>query len=456
MTAAPRPNARRHRLAPAALIAAAFVIGAPAPTLAAWSPADTIFGGNVSNPQVSEAGGGTVLYEGEDGSVQRAARTALAFGEPADFFRPAASERVAAFDLAGDGSAVILTERRKAPYPRVRATFRGPDGTLSAPRTISKPGHPATRPSLAVAADGSAVAAWAWHDRTGWRVQAATRSAGGTFGRPQTLSAGNRSRPFIEVAVGPRGDAAVAYQFGGSSLESEKRLAVTTAARGQLFGPARARQDSGPHADTALAVSASGEVLVVYEPTFYLERAEREPGRLLVARGQAGQPLGATLQLDRVRRSDALLNAVGVAFTGAGDAIVAWVRNDGTKVFGEARIAAYARPAGSTDFEPGRPLSTQHRAPDGVVVAGGGGHRAVVAWHDEDPRADHVAPVVRAATRPAAGGVFSAPVALSPAGELGLWPSVAITDAGDALATWTRSIEGFGSGGVEASVQPAP
>jgi hypothetical protein len=449
------PRRRRRHLVPAALVAAVMAAPAPALALAGWSPADTIAGGNVSSPQVSAAAGGTVLYAGEDGSIQGAARTALAFAPPTTLFRPPASEHVAAFDLAQDGGAVILTLRRTAPHQRVRARFRRPDGTLSVPQTISGPGHPARQPSLAVAPNGSAVAAWAWHDRPGWRVQAATRPAGGVFGRAQTLSAANRSRPFIEVAVGPRGDAAVAYQFGGSFMEPEKRLAVTTAAAGRLFTPARARRDSGSHADTALAVSATGEVLVAYEPNYYLDRAEREPGLLIVARGQAGQPLGASLQLDRVRRSDAQLGAVGAAFTGAGDAIVAWVRDDGTQVFGEARVAAYVRPAGSADFAPGRPLSTQHRAPGGVVVAGGGDHRAVVAWFDDDPRAGHVAQVVRAAIRPAQGGAFSAPAALSPAGVIGLWPSVAITASGDTLATWTRSVEGFGSGGVQAAVRPA-
>jgi phosphatidylethanolamine-binding protein (PEBP) family uncharacterized protein len=40
-----------------------------------------------------------------------------------------------------------------------------------------------------LAADGTAVAAWAWHDRAGWRVQAAIRRPGQPrFERPQNVS----------------------------------------------------------------------------------------------------------------------------------------------------------------------------------------------------------------------------------------------------------------------------
>ena len=91
----------------------------------------------------------------------------------------------------------MLTVRRHKPTQRIRATIVAPDGTRAATRTISDPSHSATQPKLAVAPDGTAVAAWAWHDRGGWRVQAAVRRPGQPrFDRPaERLAAGEPPEP---------------------------------------------------------------------------------------------------------------------------------------------------------------------------------------------------------------------------------------------------------------------
>lgn len=93
--------------------------------------------------------------------------------------------------LGADASDRILlvTIGRHRPYQRVRVALRDTDGTLSPARTISGKGHSATQPRLSVAPDGTAVAAWAWHDSAGSRVQAAVRKPGAAFGAAQTLSA---------------------------------------------------------------------------------------------------------------------------------------------------------------------------------------------------------------------------------------------------------------------------
>ena len=96
---------------------------------------------------------------------------------------------VGAAGLSDAGEAIVLKVRRHRPTQRIRATIVAPDGTRGPAHTISDASHSATRPELAVAADGTAVAAWAWHDRAGWRVQAAVRRPGQPrFDRPQNVS----------------------------------------------------------------------------------------------------------------------------------------------------------------------------------------------------------------------------------------------------------------------------
>ena len=68
--------------------------------------------------------------------------------------------------------------RKHKPLQRIRAIFVAADGTRSATRTISDNTHSAAGPVLSVAPDGTAVAAWAWHDPAGWRAQVAIRRPG--------------------------------------------------------------------------------------------------------------------------------------------------------------------------------------------------------------------------------------------------------------------------------------
>ena len=64
---------------------------------------------------------------------------------------------------------------------------------------------------------------------------------------------------------------------------------------------------------------------------------------------------------------------------------------------------------------------------------------AVVVWQLGKPAVQGVIPSVQAAIRPA-GGAFAAAVTVSLPGEEALGPRVAVDDAGDAVAVWTRFI----------------
>src|SRR3954471_16157481 len=215
-----------------------------APSAASAQP---IFSGDAWRPGAVAGPGGGAFTPWDPTKVAFAARAGGGFSPATTAFTPAGFESVWAAGLNAEGEGVVLTLRRHKPYQRVRASFRSKSGAVTPARTISAKGHSATQPSLAVARDGSAVAAWAWHDPAGWVVQAATRPAGGQFGAPQTLSAPTRWRPFITPAIGAGGDAIAAWQLGGDYRDPEEPLMYATAPAGAAVRPAaQPRGGGGP------------------------------------------------------------------------------------------------------------------------------------------------------------------------------------------------------------------
>src|SRR4051794_5846422 len=202
------------------LLAAAAVLLAPATASGAWSPPKTLSAADEANPVAQAAYDGSVLT----GWLKPTASLSKRLGKPEPITAPDPFEKVWEGGLDADGNAVILTVRKHAPYQHVRATFVAFDGTRTAPRTISAPGRSAAGPQLAVAPDGTAVAAWAWHDPAGWRAQVAIRRPGqNSFDKPQTVSppaptsGGYQTRPFPRLAAGTGGRAALTWQFRGGA-----------------------------------------------------------------------------------------------------------------------------------------------------------------------------------------------------------------------------------------------
>src|SRR5439155_7026338 len=89
---------------------------------------------------------------------------------------------------------------------------------------------------------------------------------------------------------------------------------------------------------------------------------------------------------------------------------------------------------------------------EGVVLAGGPGASAVLSWMRGTSTANHLHWAVHAATRPQAGGPFGADETISAADRNALWPSIAMTPAGDAVAAWVTNTDGSGGGQVAAAL----
>ena len=364
-------------------------------------------------------------------------------------------EKVRAADLDAGGDAVVVTVRRHKPTQRIRATFVTAAGARSGPMTISDHAHSATAPQLDVAADGTAVAAWQWHDSAGWRVQAAIRRPGQSrFDKPQTLSPPaptihrNQQRPWISVAAGNGGRAVVSWQLGGSSDLPEYPLHVLSAGTGSVFGADQALAGAGGLADVGLAVAPSGNVQVAYLDEHFM--GHEHSVSLRVAQGSAGQPLDGPVVLSTGGKGTSSGPQVAAAFSQDGSATVAWAK-PGNQYEQGGVLEVFTRPRGGA-FGTAQQIAA---GAEGVALAGGPAGSAVLSWMHDSPVPTHPVWAVHAVTRAGAGGPFSADETISAAGLDALWPAVAMTAAGDALATWVTNTSGGGDGQLTAAVHGA-
>src|SRR3954452_7609879 len=334
----------RHSLLAAGVLGA---LAAPVPALAAWTAPVTVDSSDQANPIAQAAFGGSVLTGWLKPTFSLSKRNGDAFGAaaPLGVADPYEKAWFARLDAAGD--AVVLTVRKHKPVQRIRATFISAEGARSGPMTISDHAHSATQPTLDVAPDGTAVAAWDWHDKAGWRAQAAVRLPGqARFGRPQTISppaaASGRSqpRPWIHVAAGEGGRAVLTWQIGGDFQLPESALHVVTAGSDGVFGADQALGDAGGRADVALAVDPAGAVQVAYLDEHF--SGHEGPSKLHVSQGAAGAPLSDPAVLSSGGKGTSSGEQIAATFTGDGTATVAWAR-PGDRYEDGGALEAFAR-----------------------------------------------------------------------------------------------------------------
>jgi hypothetical protein len=165
----------------------------------------------------------------------------------------------------------------------MRVALAEPDGSFGPPATLAS-GHayPQT-PVAAISPRGDAVVAWiARHEpdlrrggRTTSRVVAALRPAGGSFGKPEFLTA-PRSIDYLTgqhlaAAMDASGTATVAW--------AHPNVAVATARAGGTFGaPQTLTRGSGERGTLGLAVAPDGAALFAYGGTGAIHVLERRAG----------------------------------------------------------------------------------------------------------------------------------------------------------------------------------
>ncbi|HEY6889277.1 MAG TPA: hypothetical protein VI300_15895, partial [Solirubrobacter sp.] len=307
-------------------------------------------------------------------------------------------------------------------------------------------------PQLSVAPDGTAVAAWSWHDVAGWRAQAAIRRPGqATFDAPQTLSPAApvsgkaQSRPILNVAAGDGGRAVLTWQFGGSAPLPEAPLHVLTAGADAKFGADQTLDGAGGYADVGLAVGAGGAVQVAYLDEHFAGHVTGSS--LRVSQGTVGAPLSAPTVLSGGGKGTSSGDQVAAAFSADGTATVAWAK-PGNRYEEGGALEVFTRAPGA-QFGAAQTLAQNA---EGLSLAGGPAGSAALTWMVETQQPKSVSYAVHASTRPQAGGPFGADETISDTSINGLWPSVAMTPAGDAIAAWVSNTDGSGGGNSTAAV----
>jgi hypothetical protein len=172
--------------------------------------------GGGARPVIDAAGDALVAWTahvGSDEVVQAAIHPGGEdwWSDPIPLSEPASDVGPPEIAAAGDGTTTVVWSRFDGIRSTVQAAIRPAGGAFGRPIDLSAPRQHATSPQIAAGADGTTIVAWAGSDGHNWTVEAATRAAGGAFGRPVDLSAPESDEQSPQVAIGGTGDALVAW-----------------------------------------------------------------------------------------------------------------------------------------------------------------------------------------------------------------------------------------------------
>jgi hypothetical protein len=334
----------------------------------------------------------------------------------------------AAAGLAPTGEAVVLWHAEKGVESAVRAAGHN----FGTPRPIagSAMSMPNLRPELAFDPKGDAVAVWSYfepHPRfveDGYAVdysfglRVASRSAGGRFGRAQTLTDKLDADPSADVAFDGKSNAVVIW-----TDEAGMHAAARAAGR-RRFG--HAQVISQTQADPQVTVGTSGSATAAW--------AAESHGAWSVAASasRAGAAFGSAVPLE----IPGLGKAKPVIAVDARRAVTAAWSSDGRVM--SATCGASGRCSRASALSRAGEKATDPR----VAVAADG--TAVVAWHSPGG--------VSAALRRRHGSFRSAArLATLDAGQKATALAVAVGPEGDAAALWV--VHGDGGDRVQAALR---
>jgi hypothetical protein len=316
-------------------------------------------------------------------------------------------------------------------------------------QAISDPSTQSLEPRLAVAPDGTAIAAWISMPAGGNVVEVSTRPPGGAWSTPATVSIPAEVNPFApSVAIDGDHDAVIAWEatpHAGSGATYNTEIQAVVSEAGGAFGPPQVLSPATPigsegsaAGSPSAAIDEAGEATVAWWPY-----NDAHP-----TVDTASHPAGGPWQpMVGVEPSPAApMNAQPdpqLVADAAGDLAVIW-RNPLDETFydgpGTARLAF--RPAGSTTWE--APVDLSHpgdtigaRMSVGIDSLG----QATAVWDDETTgylEASTVAP----------GGLVPTPVRVSEASTHPLEsPAITVDPSGDMTAVWI-DVENFSTSEV--------
>lgn len=270
-----------------------------------------------------------------------------------------------------DGTATVVWKRFEGFHDRVEERRLTPSGErlpAEATNLLSEAGGDAVEPQVASAPDGSATVVWSRYDGSDSIVQARRIDA---EGEPESeealnLSAGEESAKQPEVAIDSEGEATVIWdRFDGSHWVIQMRRLKPD---GALDGAAANLSASGRDAaEPQLALDASGAATVAWE---------RFDGSSFVVQARRVDPLGVSAA------SAVNLSAGGrdaaepqLAISPSGTATVLWSRFDGSDFVVQRRDLAADGSLGATED-----VSAAGRRASSPAVAWGSDGTLAMTW----------------------------------------------------------------------------
>jgi DNA-binding beta-propeller fold protein YncE len=393
-------------------------VSTPADPHATWSSLGTISWTNASSPQVVQApdGDAVFVWERTDGTTQCS------------------------------GSACLRIQVRSRSLPRAN---------LSDPYSppLSDPGENARSPQVALVPNGDAVFVWARPDGTTQcsgsscsRVQARIRSAAGTLGPVETLSAEGQHAHAPRVAIAPNGDAVFVWErfdgtkrcSGSSCSRIQTRVRTATGSLSAVETLSQAREHA--HAPQ-LGVGRQGDAVFVWERFDGTNQCSGSSCSRIQASVRSATGTLSSVQTLSAEGQHA--HAPEVAITPNGDAVLAWQRFDGSAGCGGSgcsRIETRARAATTGLYSAVQTLSgggLNARAPQVGVDSRGD---AVFVWEQFDATSQcsgSGCSRIQARTRTATGSLGTVQT-LSDAGQHARAPKVGVDARGSAAFVWQR------------------
>jgi hypothetical protein len=210
------------------------------------------------------------------------------------------------------------------------------------PRTISDAGRNAFNPQVVVDGSGNAVAVWIRSDGTNDRVQAAIRPAGGEFAAATFISDAGQNAFSPQVAVDPAGNAtAVWYRSDGSVF----RIQAAFRPAGGSFGSATTISDSGQGAfDPQVSMNSTGDAVAVWV------RSDGTKNRIQSSTRPASTGVWDPAETISEAGQDA--TEPQVAAMANNSAVAVWTRFDGAVLRIQANfrqdVPGFVRPKGAT------------------------------------------------------------------------------------------------------------
>ena len=301
-------------------------------------------------------------------------------------------------------------------------------------------GEPAPRglhlSEVAVGGDGTATLGWLIGTRSR-RVQVATRAPGAAaFGPVHTLDPGGRWGPYApSVAAAADGTAVAAWVAIAGDYDRAAVWAAIRPAGGTSFDPARRLTGVGRFPGLPrVALNDAGRAVVAWSGRRGVRAAVLAPGsRAFFNSSRSPQPAAGP---GRSRRSSTTSSAQTSRSTSAATRYIVWSGIDKhyRYVVQSASLTAASAVFGAT----GRVV----RVPGELWTFGAeldDFGNATVVWNASDFVHDDVAMVLRPV-----GGAFGQPVTLTPGGRQGVWP--VIDSDGDSVAVvfseWARRERG--------------